>query len=111
MPKKVVKSISTTYGSWSGNVSSVSTSEVSVADMEDINSLELKTNNEISSLRAKCQVLEKEIELVKELVKKVLEENHNLKKTLLSEFDAHVEKGREILWDTYEQITKNISKQ
>lgn len=111
MSTTVVKSISTTYGSLSGNVSSISTSKACVADMNDVNSLELKMNNEITSLQTKNEALEKEIELLKNLVEKVLVENHYLKKTLLSEFDNHVEKGRETLWSTYEQIAKNISKQ
>ncbi len=110
MSTKVVKSISTTYGSLSGNVSSISTSEAYVADMDDINSLESKLNGEVTSLQTKNKSLEKEIKLLKDLVKNVLEENHDLKRTLLSEFDAHVETGRDILWDTYEQIAKNISK-
>lgn len=111
MSTKVIKSISTTYGSLTGNVSSISTSEAYVADMNDINSLESKLNNEVTSLRTKNESLEKEMELLKDLVKKVVEENHNMKRTLLSEFDAHVEKGRDILWNTYEQIAKNTSKQ
>lgn len=109
MSTKVVKSISMTYGSLSGNVSSISTSEEYVADMDDINSLKSRLDNEIASLRTKNETLEKEINLLKDLVKKVLEENHKVKSTLLSEFDAHVEKDRVALWDTYEQIAKNIS--
>lgn len=110
MSTKVVKSISTTYGSLSGNVSSISTSEAYVADMDDINSLESKMNNEITSLQTKNKVLEEEVRLLKDLVKKVMEENHNLKRALLSEFDAHVEKERDTLWNTYEQIANKMAK-
>lgn len=110
MSTKVIKSLSISYGTFSGNVSSVSASEVLVADMCDINSLRLKINNERACLEAKNKALEEEIELLKKLVKKVLEDNQNLKRTLLLEFDNHVEKGREMLWNTYMQISENISK-
>lgn len=77
MSTKVVKSISTTYSPLSGNISSISTSEAYVVDMDDINSLESKLNNEIMSLQTKNEALEKEIRLLKDFIKKVLEENHD----------------------------------
>lgn len=109
MSTKVIKSVEPIYSIW-GNVTSIGESEAYVADTTDLDSLELKINNKITSLQDENSNLKKKMELLEDLVKTVSKENHSLKQTLLSEFDDHIEKGKEILWNTYEQITKELIK-
>ena len=111
MSVSVVKSISTRTGEWTDNVKSVSTTTTTVAEMSDVDSIERQMNEKIGSLENAVKESQNEVRMLRVLVDRLYIENRSLKETLLSEFSAHIEKEKRILFDTYREISDNLSKQ
>lgn len=106
MSKTVIKSISTTKATFSGNVSSVSTTTTEVADSSDISALEERVNK---SIEEKVHKLEHRVKELETLISSFAEENKAFKNLLSNSFKEHVEIEKQELYSVYEDIANKIT--
>lgn len=99
MSKTVISSISCSYGSITGNVSSVSSTTTTVPDQSDLDTIERRLNSKIQSLESQIKELKSKNDILSNAIKTILSEYKSISNNLVSDIQCVIEKGNEELRD------------
>lgn len=104
MSKAVISGITCTYGSITGNVSSISSTTTTVLDQTDLNSAESRLNRRINSLENQVMELREMNETLNETLKSVILKYGQLSEKLVSEI-------REVILDGNKDFADILDKE
>lgn len=103
MSKSVLNSLTPTYATFSGNVESIKTTSVTVADKSDLDALETRLNNSILLLQKKVDRLEEYIDALSLVVE-------DMPETIKKEVAELSQQQKIVLNTEYRKIVDDIAK-
>lgn len=104
MSKRVIEDVSPSYGSWSGNVSSINQSYTTVADSSDITDAKRELNGTINDVK---KIIDKKLESLNEKINQI----DGLPDDIRNVIETTNNQQALLLRNVYREISENLSKQ